>query len=137
MNVLFVCTGNTCRSPMAEKILAKKRPELNVQSAGTHALQGQPLAMSAKQLLREHGLNETHYAQLVSEELLDWADEVYTMTAQQAEELRYRYPLVKKNIQSLRPFRAIADPYGQSMEAYRVCFAELQEAISEHFVEKE
>lgn len=43
MNVLFVCTGNTCRSPLAEKILQDLRPDLDVRSAGTRALDGRYL----------------------------------------------------------------------------------------------
>lgn len=134
MHILFVCTGNTCRSPMAEKILAQRRPDLIVRSAGTHALQGQPLSIYARQVLHEHGMNDTHYAQPISEELLEWADVVYTMTQQQAEELKRSYPLLTKRIKSLHPFEPIIDPYGQDYKAYQTCFSELQKAISEQFL---
>ncbi len=52
MNVLFVCTGNTCRSPLAEKILQNLRPDLDVRSAGTRALNGDAISENSLKFSR-------------------------------------------------------------------------------------
>lgn len=62
MKVLFVCTGNTCRSPLAEKILQNLRPDLDVRSAGTRALDGDAISENSRQILAQMNLPTTHQA---------------------------------------------------------------------------
>lgn len=57
MNVLFVCTGNTCRSPLAEKILQNLRPDLDVRSAGTRALNGDAISENSRQIRADEFAN--------------------------------------------------------------------------------
>lgn len=65
MKVLFVCTGNTCRSPLAEKILQNLRPDLDVRSAGTRALDGDAISENSRQILAQMNLPTTHQAKKV------------------------------------------------------------------------
>lgn len=74
MNVLFVCTGNTCRSPLAEKILQNLRPDLDVRSAGTRALNGDAISENSRQILAQMNLPTTHQAKKITEADIDWAD---------------------------------------------------------------
>ena len=85
MNILFVCSGNTCRSPMAE-VLARRAaaefglPSVEVRSAGTHAATGAPASGGARRTVRRHqGSLEEHSSSPLSPELLDWADLVLAM----------------------------------------------------------
>jgi protein-tyrosine-phosphatase len=85
-NLLFVCTGNTCRSPMARVIAQQALQErgwlsVAVDSAGTAAAPGQPAAESAIRVAAEHGLDLSwHESKPLTEDLVDWADLILVMT---------------------------------------------------------
>jgi protein-tyrosine-phosphatase len=85
LRVLFVCSGNTCRSPMAEVIarsLAGKGDpiHLDLRSAGTSTIPGLPASEGALGAARRHGLSlDSHSSTALSEELIQWADFILTM----------------------------------------------------------
>ncbi len=85
LRILFVCSGNTCRSPMAEVLAGRAARELGlasveVRSAGTHATPGAPASGGARRTMQRHqGSLEGHIATDLSPDLLDWADLVLTM----------------------------------------------------------
>lgn len=87
-NILTVCTGNICRSPLAETVLATRLADLDlrVHSAGTQALVGHGMPSEARQLAERNGVPAQraagHRARLLNEQLMDDADLVLTMTAQ-------------------------------------------------------
>lgn len=87
MKVLFVCTGNTCRSPLAEKILQNLRPDLDVRSAGTRALDGDAISENSRQILAQMNLPTTHQAKKLKADI-DWADQIYVMTQNHQAELK-------------------------------------------------
>ncbi|MBL0385426.1 low molecular weight protein arginine phosphatase [Tumebacillus sp. ITR2] len=87
MNLLFVCTGNTCRSAMAEPLMRKRLDAaglgdaVEVRSAGIAAYAGQPASKGAKQVLTNHGLDpDAHMATPLDDELVKWADLILTMS---------------------------------------------------------
>ena len=140
--ILFVCTGNTCRSPMAAALLnvmARSRElgeprRFAASSAGLYASEGEPITPAAADALRESGVlpcgdNDytAHRARLVSADLVAEADEIVGLTASHAMQLMLRFPEAASKIRTLP--MDIADPYGGTQEIYRTCLAQLRYAL--------
>ncbi|MBC2184101.1 low molecular weight protein arginine phosphatase [Listeria sp. FSL L7-0233] len=135
MNVLFVCTGNTCRSPLAEKILQNLRPDLTVRSAGTRALDGDAISENSRQILAQMNLPTTHQAKKVTQVDIDWAEQIYVMTQSHQAELKNIFPKASEKIQLVSEDGTdIPDPYGGPIEQYEITYYELKSAISERFL---
>lgn len=138
-HILFVCSGNTCRSPMAENLLKaelKKAGEVNVagkvQSAGVFAGVGLPASSEAIQVMQENGLNlSTHRSQALRQDHLEWADLVLTMTDSHRRHILSRFEVPKHKVYTLAEFAGagpadVIDPFGAGIESYRRCFDQLQ-----------
>ncbi|MDA1001310.1 MAG: low molecular weight protein arginine phosphatase [bacterium] len=142
MNILFVCTGNLCRSPMAERMLKKflsreGRKDVEVRSAGTHAMTGNPSPVEAIQVANQAGIDLTpHQAQPLTDEIVDWADRIVVMSPDHADYIEVNFPHGIEKIDEMaiyrpggRPGDTIKDPYGQSLFHYRQYYGELMEAV--------
>lgn len=145
MNILFVCTGNTCRSPMAEALLKERYPQLNVKSAGVFASNGVPANQNATLALQEKGITHHHSSQQVTDELLDWADAVLTMTVQHKQQLIINHPDFQEKYDTLIEYTStpdeveeshpldrnldIADPFGGNLQMYRTTRSMLEDQI--------
>lgn len=136
MNIYLICTGNTCRSPMAEAILRSRGIEnVSVRSAGVHAQDGWPISLNAKTLIEEADMLYTPVSRAVSSEDLKWADVVLTMTEGHKANLIYSHPEVKYKTFTLKGFVKpdstgdVYDPYGGDIDTYRHVFNELSRII--------
>lgn len=141
MNILFVCTGNTCRSPMAQALLediAKERDlDIAVKSAGVFAFDGQSVSQEAVQALEEEGIDiSSHRASMIHRELLEDSDLILTMAKSHKEALISKYPFLREKVFTLKEYaygieEDILDPFGQGLDVYRNTKAEIKRALDE------
>ena len=152
MLIVLVCTGNTCRSPMAE-VLAKNliAKELNcdesqledagvmVMSAGIAAMPGSRPSPEAVEVMSDAGLVlDGHVAQPLSERLARHADIILTMTNGHRQAIVSQWPDIAPRVQVLRTDdRDISDPIGGSLEVYRECAQQIETHLAERVQQME
>ncbi|MEW6088001.1 MAG: low molecular weight protein arginine phosphatase [bacterium] len=140
MKILFVCTGNTCRSPLAEKLFqhyAKDCPGVESASAGISAWQNVRMSFDSERLLIREGIDPSGFkSQPVTWNLLQKYDLVLTMDRRQADYIKDTFPktegrtfLLKKFIDKDELNAEIADPYLGNAGDYENCFREIKEAV--------
>jgi protein-tyrosine phosphatase len=147
MMIVFVCTGNTCRSPMAELLMRARLAEclkckideledrrVVVMSAGIAAAPGCPPASEATQVMRERGLDlARHEAQPLTDQIVRHADLILTMTQSHLQSIIERWPHAADRVCMLLPDkRDVADPIGQTVKAYRDCAEQLTSGVNFH-----
>ena len=140
-NILFVCTGNTCRSPMAAALLKEKAHDVNVKSAGLFVIcENEPANEKARHVLEEKGIDAAHHATALNQDLVGWADLILTMTEQHKQLLLQDFPTAAGKVHTLKAYVAsessdkplstdITDPFGGSIAQYRETLSELESLI--------
>jgi protein-tyrosine-phosphatase len=147
-NLLYVCTGNTCRSPLARAIterLIDQRGWINVsvESAGTAGAEGAPASGNAVAVASEAGLSlDGHRSKELTPALLDWADLVLVMTPSQLEIVARlgqasKVALATDFLEGPGSGQAVRDPFGGDIDAYRETFEQLERAAQSLLVRLE
>ncbi|MCL2497144.1 MAG: low molecular weight protein arginine phosphatase [Symbiobacteriaceae bacterium] len=143
-SLLFICTGNTCRSPLAElyarKFLAEAGREVEVASAGLYAQEGAPMSVNSTLVAAQEGLDYSGFSStLVSRQQLEQADLILTMTKAHVELLQQRFPDLpwQGKLHPLKEYVGLAapgsgdisDPYGGTVAQYWAAAWEIKEAV--------
>lgn len=141
MNILFVCTGNTCRSPMAEglfkKIVKENEDEFEIASGGMNAFEGDKANQNAVYALEEYGVDiSSHRAKNVDAATIADADIILTMTGAHKEMLLYLFggaAEVKTHtiMEYIGEDGDIEDPYGGDICVYKKCADKIYNALCE------
>lgn len=112
--ILFICTGNTCRSPMAEGLMRRLAQEagleLTIKSAGVAAMVGGPISAHSKRVLEDKGAQAEFVSQAVNDELVEEADLILTMTVRHKQQVLARFPAAASKIYVLKEY-AQDDPF--------------------------
>lgn len=148
--ILFVCTGNTCRSIMAEAIFKDclkneniRNESFTVWSAGIHAQAGEPASLYSRDVLRDKwGIDiKGHCARLLSGEDVKRADLILTMTASHKFTVVSLFPETRNKTFTLKEYVEgicgengekavdISDPYGGGIQVYEACADEIKELV--------
>ena len=139
--LLFVCTGNTCRSPMAEALARRAfqgQDGWRVVSAGIGAVNGQPPSRNAVLAMQQLGLDISgHRSQMLTQKLVREADYIFGLTHGHVEAISYLYPEAGEKTFVLREFdpslesydQDISDPIGGPLDGYVETRREIEKGV--------
>ena len=140
MKIMFICTGNICRSAMADLLMKKKlqdRDMLDVEicSSGIYAMQGEVSTDEAIEVMEEYGVDlKKHRATLTSKSNIQEMDLILCMTSAHKQNLINTYPNLVDKIYTLKEYVGIEeidikDPWGYTIVTYRFCAAEIDKCL--------
>lgn len=149
-SVLFVCTGNTCRSPMAEGIAKRLLAELKrvpvdqlesagvrVRSAGVMSNGGSLASAEAVEAMKQVGIDiSAHQSRALTEDLIQDADAVYTLTEGHRQAVMMLSPSAAEKTHRLDPSQDVIDPIGAPLDIYRQTADMIHQAIERRIGER-
>ncbi|GMU57054.1 MAG: protein-tyrosine-phosphatase [Candidatus Xenobia bacterium] len=141
--VLFVCSGNTCRSPMAAALAASLEPALKASSAGVSAVPDQSASEGALESMRARGLDlGAHRSRRLDSRLVEEADLILVMTRAHRRAIEKLFPSAMKRLALLTEYARrgaealgspdgedVPDPFGRPQSVYDACAEELELAL--------
>lgn len=150
MNILLVCSGNTCRSPMAETMLdeaidrsSSLHGDVKVESAGTFACEGVGATPEAQKMMEEMGLSlKRHEARQFTSELAEDADLILAVAKEQIEQMEVLAPDYTDRMHTLLGYADgvygdppgteydIVDPFDEDLDVYRECVEQLKDGVA-------
>lgn len=139
MKIMFICTGNICRSAMADglakKIIKDKNLNIEVYSAGIFATTGEHASYNSIAIMKEYDVNiALHKATAIEESNIEEMDLILCATKSHKAEIQARYNNLKDKVFTMKEYAGvdnngtdidIKDPWGYNLNTYRVCAAEI------------
>ena len=149
MKIMFICTGNICRSAMAEgmlrKMLQEKKIEAEIYSCGIYAETGDEPTYNAIDAMKDYDVNITsHKATNIRDSKIKEMDIILCATNSHKQNVLYLYPELKGKVYTMKEYAGIdkdgqdldiKDPWGYDLNVYKHCAKEIQECL-EKIVEK-
>ena len=133
-NILVVCVGNICRSPMAEALLRQRFPNKDIDSAGVGALVGHPADPAALEIMAKQDIDITsHIAKQIDESLAKKADIIFTMSDGQTKWIEERWPFCRGKTFKLGHWKDkdIADPYKHEKSAFQTAYQDIVDSLEQ------
>ena len=142
MKIMFICTGNICRSAMAHKLLEKKLEEkqindIQVYSSGIYAENGDTSTYNAIEIMKEYGVDlKSHIATNIRNSEIDKMDLILCATLSHKREVLYLYPELQGKVYTMKEYvgddketKDISDPWGYDLTTYQRCALEINEIL--------
>jgi protein-tyrosine phosphatase len=137
-NILVVCIGNICRSPIAEALLKEQYPQKHIDSAGLSAVVGNPVDSNSQAVMDLYDIDmSNHIAKQISEKLVMKADLIFTMSDGQTKWIEERWPHCRGKTFKIGHWidKEIADPYQHEISLFETARQDIAESL-EPWIEK-
>lgn len=132
-NILVVCVGNICRSPILEALLKEQYPHKHVESAGLSALVGNPVDPKSQQVMTPYNIDmSNHIAKQIDENLVMKADLIFTMSDGQTKWIEERWPHCRGKTFKIGHWnnKDIADPYRHDISLFEKARQDIVESLT-------
>jgi protein-tyrosine-phosphatase len=142
-HILFICTGNTCRSPLAEGMLRKMATEAGLQievaSAGVFAAEGAAISPFSTTVLKQKGIDEALASNALTDRWVDWADLILTMTMGHKKVVVERFPAAIEKVYTLKEYVQKHSGEAERIKEREQLYSEIQlkEALSQPVSQEE